>query len=61
MIRGLLDLYEASFDDKWISWAESLQQKQDELFWDTEDGGYFNSVGNDSSLVLRLKEGMSLD
>ncbi|XP_076075514.1 spermatogenesis-associated protein 20-like isoform X2 [Mytilus galloprovincialis] len=56
MIRGLLDLYEASFDDKWISWAESLQQKQDELFWDTEDGGYFNSVGNDSSLVLRLKE-----
>lgn len=56
MIRGLLDLYEASFNDKWISWAESLQQKQDELFWDTEDGGYFNSVSNDSSLVLRLKE-----
>ncbi|XP_063446379.1 spermatogenesis-associated protein 20-like isoform X1 [Mytilus trossulus] len=56
MIRGLLDLYEASFNDKWLSWAESLQQKQYELFWDTEDGGYFNSVGNDSSLVLRLKE-----
>ncbi|CAG2247566.1 Spermatogenesis-associated protein 20 [Mytilus edulis] len=56
MIRGLLNLYEASFNDKWLSWAESLQQKQDELFWDTEDGGYFNSVGNDTSLVLRLKE-----
>jgi uncharacterized protein YyaL (SSP411 family) len=34
MTRGLLDLYEATFNDKWIAWAEKLQEKQDELFWD---------------------------
>ncbi|XP_068695605.1 spermatogenesis-associated protein 20-like [Montipora capricornis] len=56
MIRGLLDLYEASFNDNWIAWAEMLQQKQDELFWDKDDGGYYNSPEGDPNIVLRLKE-----
>ncbi|XP_064636883.1 spermatogenesis-associated protein 20-like isoform X2 [Lineus longissimus] len=56
LIRGLIDLYEACFDSKWLEWAEALQTKQDELFWDTEGGGYFSSDANDSSIVLRMKE-----
>jgi uncharacterized protein YyaL (SSP411 family) len=56
LIQALLDLYEAGFDVRWLQWADGLQAKMDELFWDAERGGYFNSSANDASLVLRLKE-----
>ena len=56
LIQGLLDLYEASFEIHWLQWAEQLQGKMDALFWDEEQGGYFNSAAGDSSIVLRLKE-----
>jgi len=55
-IQGLLDLYEASFEIRWLQWAEQLQAKMDERFWDTDRGGYFNSPAGDASIVLRLKE-----
>jgi hypothetical protein len=53
---GLLDLYEATFAIRWLQWAERLQQKMDELFWDEAGGGWFNSAAGDTSIVLRLKE-----
>jgi uncharacterized protein YyaL (SSP411 family) len=56
LIQGLLDLYEASFTLRWLVWAETLQRKMDELFWDEERGGYFNSAADDASIVLRLRE-----
>jgi hypothetical protein len=56
LVQGLLDLYEASFDVRWLQWAESLQEKMDELFFDTARGGYFNSRADDVNLVLRLRE-----
>ncbi|CAB3381176.1 Hypothetical predicted protein [Cloeon dipterum] len=56
VIRGLLDLYEASGNSKWLAWANELQDKQDERFWDDEDAGYF-STAQDPSILLRLKEG----
>ena len=28
LIRGLLDLYEAGFEAKWIEWALDLQEQQ---------------------------------
>jgi uncharacterized protein YyaL (SSP411 family) len=54
-IQGLLDLYEASYDARWLRQAEELQGKMDELFWD-ERGGYFNSAAGADDLVLRLKD-----
>ena len=42
--------------DRVLQWAEQLQTKMDELFWDDERGGYFNSAVHDASIVLRLKE-----
>jgi hypothetical protein len=60
LIRGLLDLYECCHDDRWLQWAEQLQTKQDELFWDSEGGGYYSTQDGDSSIVLRMKEGGSL-
>jgi uncharacterized protein YyaL (SSP411 family) len=56
LVQGLLDLYEATFEVRWLQWADWLQTKMDELFWDEEGGGYFNSAAWDTSLVLRLKE-----
>ncbi|XP_010778738.1 spermatogenesis-associated protein 20-like [Notothenia coriiceps] len=43
LVSGLLDLYEASLQTQWLQWAEQLQLRQDVLFWDQQDGGYFCS------------------
>lgn len=56
LIQGLLDLYEAGFDVRWLQWAVRLQARMDELFWDAERGGYFNSRADDASVLVRLKE-----
>jgi len=56
LVAGLLDLYEATFDARWLRRAEGLQQVMDALFWDAEHGGYFNSRADDAGIVLRLKE-----
>lgn len=56
LIQGLIDLYEACFDVKWLEWAIDLQKKQDALFWDSRDGGYFSTCGDDLSVLLRMKE-----
>ena len=60
LIRGLIDLYDACFDEKWLKWAEELQENQDKLFWDQNSGGYFNTSNKDPSILLRLKEGKDI-
>lgn len=57
LIQALLDLYEITFDERWIEWAYALQEKQNELFYDAEQGGYFNVTVNDKSILVRMKEG----
>ena len=54
-----MDLYEACYDDKWLQWAEQLQETQNKLFWDEEAGGYFSSGLHDRTIVLRMKDGTS--
>jgi uncharacterized protein len=56
VIQGLLDLYEADFDIRWLQWAERLQAQMDAAFWDAAAGGYFNSRADDPTLIARLKE-----
>jgi uncharacterized protein YyaL (SSP411 family) len=56
LIQGLLDLYEAGFDREWLQWAKVLQQRQDALFWDDENGSYFASLADDASVIVRMKE-----
>ncbi len=55
-IQGLLDLYEASFDVRWLAWAVRLQELQDQLFWDAKAGGYFSTRGTDPSLLMQTRE-----
>ena len=56
LIQGLVDLYEASFDIEWLKWAADLQAKQDALFADEENGGYFSVRANTPDILLRMKE-----
>jgi uncharacterized protein YyaL (SSP411 family) len=56
LVQGLLDLYEAAFDIRWLQWAGQLQAVMDEQFWDAEHGGYCNSRAEDRSIIARLKE-----
>jgi uncharacterized protein YyaL (SSP411 family) len=53
--QAMLDLYGATFDIRWLQWAERLQDRMDALFWD-EAGGYFNSPAGAEDIILRLKE-----
>ena len=56
MTQGLLDLYEATFELRWLRWALRLQETMNASFWDEEAGGFFNSAAGDASILLRLKE-----
>jgi uncharacterized protein YyaL (SSP411 family) len=56
LIFGLLELFQAGGDPEWLEWARHLQARQDALFWDEVDGGWFSTTGKDPSVLLRLKE-----
>jgi uncharacterized protein len=56
VVRGLLDLYEASFDVEWLKLASDLQATQDRLFFDEKNGGYFSNSGRDESVFVRMKD-----
>ncbi|KAF2454493.1 Six-hairpin glycosidase-like protein [Lineolata rhizophorae] len=58
LIAGLLDLYEATFEDAYLEFADILQRTQIKLFWDGEHGGFFATAENQPDLILRLKDGM---
>jgi uncharacterized protein len=55
-VWGLLELFQADGDPAWLEWARTLQARQDALFWDAADGGWFSTTGNDPTVLLRLKE-----
>jgi hypothetical protein len=53
---GLLELFQADGDPGWLDWALTLQHRLDDVFWDPVEGGWFSTTGEDSSVLLRLKE-----
>ena len=54
-IQGVLDLYEASLDVRWLKTAIALSEGQNRLFYDQEQGGFYDTSGADRSLLLRTK------
>ncbi|KAL9921679.1 uncharacterized protein B0495.5 isoform 1-T1 [Glossina fuscipes fuscipes] len=56
LIRGLLDFYKTSLDGTALKWAKELQETQDSLFWDNDNGAYFYSQANSPNVVVRLKD-----
>ncbi len=55
-VQGLLDLYEASLEINWLTHAIDLTTKQINLFWDTENNGFYDTSGNDKTVLLRTKD-----
>jgi hypothetical protein len=56
LVQAFLDLYEASFDPRWLRLAARLQTTQDTLFWDQKDGAYFSTREDAAHLLARMKE-----
>jgi hypothetical protein len=56
LIQGLIDLYEANGDIFWLKKAIALGREQTELFWDSDNKGFFETSGKDRSLLMRGKE-----
>ena len=55
LVEGLVALHRATGDQKWIDAAVKLQAKQDELFWDEKNGGYFFTSKDHEALIIRAK------
>ncbi|MEE9527610.1 MAG: thioredoxin domain-containing protein, partial [Syntrophobacteria bacterium] len=55
-IHGLLDLYEASLDIRWMLYAIDLTQKEIELVWDPKGAGFYDTSGKDKAVLLRMKK-----
>ena len=55
-VQGLLDLYEAGFDLRYLKLAVALTKKQCELFEDRAGGGFYSTAADDPDMVLRIKE-----
>jgi len=56
LVQGLLDLYEASFDLRFLEHAVQLTEKQILLFQDKLNGGFFDTSGEDPAVLVRMKE-----
>ena len=58
LIHGLISLYEATGDLKWIEAAVTLGNKMIDEFWDEDAGGFFFTGKNHEQLIVRSKEFM---
>lgn len=74
LIEGLLELYETTFTEQWLEWAQEVQDTQTHLFYDSpafksktnpssprhacSGGFYSNESPTLSDTILRLKSGM---
>jgi len=53
---GLLELYEASFEPRYLAEAKTLAAQMVELFWDEQGGGFFLRSRQEPALIVRAKE-----
>ncbi|OAF58610.1 hypothetical protein VC83_04954 [Pseudogymnoascus destructans] len=58
LVEGLLELYEATFADEWVRWADELQATQNSHFLDPTASGFFATAAAAPHTILRLKDGM---
>jgi uncharacterized protein YyaL (SSP411 family) len=54
--NGLLDLYEATWDPRWLTEARSLAQDLVKLFADEDRGGFFFTGSDHEKLLARSKD-----
>ncbi len=52
---GLLALYEATFDPRWLTEAHALAETMVAQFWDDANGGFFDTGKDHEALIARPK------
>ncbi len=53
---GLIALYDATKDDRWLARADELTAKALSLFWDDEHGGFYFTSDDHEALIARSKD-----
>jgi uncharacterized protein YyaL (SSP411 family) len=56
LIDGLVDLYQASFDARWLDAGLDLARQMIDRFRDDEDGGFFYTAADHEKLITRTKD-----
>jgi hypothetical protein len=56
LVFGLIELYEACFDEKYLHASVALTNKMIAEFWDTEKGGFYLTIKGDDNAVPRIKQ-----
>src|SRR5215467_12555182 len=57
LAEGLIDLYETAGDERDLYAARQLAERIIELFWDGQDGGFYNTATTHEALIVRGREG----
>jgi uncharacterized protein YyaL (SSP411 family) len=55
LIWALLEMYEATFNPEYLSFAKEMMQELLENFWDNDGGGFFFTGTNSEELLVRKK------
>jgi len=56
LLEGLIELYEATFEKRWLEAAVRLNETAVELFWDEQEGGFFFTADDHERLITRVKD-----
>ena len=56
MVDGLISLYEATFDPRWMREAERLAEVMIDHFWDPKEGNFFFTSEDHEALIHRPKD-----
>jgi uncharacterized protein YyaL (SSP411 family) len=55
LAQGLLDLFEATFDPRWLAAAVDVSERLETLFGDPEGGGWWSTATDHERLLVREK------
>jgi hypothetical protein len=56
VVSGLLDLFRSTQAVRWLSLANDLTGTMITLFWDSAEGGFYDTAGKETSLLFRSKQ-----
>lgn len=56
LTAALIDLYEASFNIKWLELASELNDRTIDLFYDSKDGAFFDTPEGSQNLIVRMRD-----
>ena len=56
LVWGLIELYQTTFEPRWLEAALDLMDQCLERFWDEEEGGFFLTAADGEELIVRPKE-----